>query len=204
MAPKIPKMPEHSFRTNVLLKSVLGKDLINDDDIAVQELVKNSYDATASNIGVIFENLKSNDDLGANSYSKKSEKTSRIIVRDDGKGMDIGDVDSKWLNIAYSEKKEMKEDMGRMLAGNKGVGRFSCDRLGEYLDLYSRKSGKAYVHVFLDWKKFEIENEIDLQIQAVEVSVEEIDAKNFESKTGLKAFSHGTTSAKTPTRFRRF
>ena len=35
------------FKTNVQLKSIIGKDLINDDNIAILELVKNSFDADA-------------------------------------------------------------------------------------------------------------------------------------------------------------
>ena len=33
------------FKTNVLLKNIIGKELINDDNVAVMELIKNSYDA---------------------------------------------------------------------------------------------------------------------------------------------------------------
>ena len=33
------------FKTNILLKNIIGKDLITDDNVAMLELVKNSYDA---------------------------------------------------------------------------------------------------------------------------------------------------------------
>ena len=52
------------------------------------------------------------------------------------------DIENKWLNIAYSEKKEKKEEYGRTLAGNKGVGRFSCDRLGKYLTIYTKQKNQ--------------------------------------------------------------
>ena len=35
------------FKTNIQLKGIIGKDLINDDNIAILELVKNSFDADA-------------------------------------------------------------------------------------------------------------------------------------------------------------
>lgn len=46
-------MAEVSFRTNVLLKSILGKDLITDDNIAVLELDKNSFDAGSGKVDII-------------------------------------------------------------------------------------------------------------------------------------------------------
>ena len=70
------------------------------------------------------------------------EKRARIeaSVRDilDTLGMDLEDIQDKWLNIAYSEKKSNKTQHNRRMAGAKGVGRFSCDRLGEYLNLYAK------------------------------------------------------------------
>ncbi|MEP7235103.1 MAG: ATP-binding protein, partial [Ignavibacteriota bacterium] len=72
------------FKTNVLLKSILGKDLINDDNIAVNELVKNSYDANSKKVDIIFKNLKQNDDATNPVYSSKSSK---IIIQDFGVGM---------------------------------------------------------------------------------------------------------------------
>jgi hypothetical protein len=36
-----------NFKTNIQLKSIIGKDLINDDNIAILELVKNSFEAGA-------------------------------------------------------------------------------------------------------------------------------------------------------------
>ena len=35
------------FITNVQLKNIIGKDLINNDNIAILELVKNAFDANA-------------------------------------------------------------------------------------------------------------------------------------------------------------
>jgi len=43
------------FKISAALKDIIGRDLINDDFIAVFELVKNSYDAHASNVDIIFD-----------------------------------------------------------------------------------------------------------------------------------------------------
>lgn len=177
------------FKTNVLLKSIIGKDLINNDNIAVLELVKNAYDANSKRAEIVFKNLKQNDDLKVDTYS---DKTSKVIIRDWGVGMDMEDITDKWLNIAYSDKKEKKEEFGRILAGAKGVGRFSCDRLGVYLDLYTRKRGEEIIHVSISWKDFEVENQKDLQIQQIDVAYEFMSDADFEKKTRYKLFKHGT------------
>lgn len=181
------------FKTNVLLKSIIGKDLINDDNIAILELVKNSYDANSSKVNVIFKNLKFNDDSQNKFYSNQSSK---IIIQDFGVGMSDDDIENKWLNIAYSEKKIKKIEFNRVLAGNKGVGRFSCDSLGKYLDLYSRKKGEDFVHLFIDWELFEEEkNSRDLQdteIQNIPIELRIIAEDDFEAETGFKVFDEGT------------
>ena len=175
------------FKTNVQLKSIIGKDLINDDNIAILELVKNSFDADAKQVHVKYMNLKSNDDLTSH---KISSKTSRLIIHDDGVGMDIDDVRDKWLNIAYSEKKTNKTQHKRRMAGAKGVGRFSCDRLGEYLNLYSKKSnGDHYIKIFIDWKKFEIEDE-EKEIQSIPLKYETLTEQEF-IKLGYEPFKKG-------------
>ena len=68
------KKPLH-FKTNTLLKDLIGKDLINDDNIAIVELVKNAYDADSSGVQVIFTN-----------FSNEGESTDKtqIIIADEG------------------------------------------------------------------------------------------------------------------------
>ena len=177
------------FKTNVQIKSIIGKDLINDDNIAILELVKNSFDADAKRVDISFCNLKNNDDKEGNKEYPFSEKTSRIIIRDDGIGMDLSDIDDKWLNIAYSEKKSNSRQYNRMMAGAKGVGRFSCDRLGHYLNLYTRKKGKECFLLKIDWSKFEIDDQ-KKEIQSVDIEYETLNDIDLEKK-GLASFKQG-------------
>jgi len=171
-----------NFKTNIQLKSIIGKDLINDDNIAILELVKNSFDADAKKVDIIFQNLKINDDRTNIEFSNNS---TRLIIKDNGLGMNLEEIQNKWLNIAYSEKKFNRRQHNRLMAGAKGVGRFSCDRLGEYLNLYSKKKdSETYILLKIDWKKFELEDEnkeiqsIDLQYEIL--SKEELAANNIQ------------------------
>ena len=134
-----------AFRVSTGLKDLIGRDLITNDFVAVFELVKNSFDAHANSVRILFD-----DD--------------RIVITDDGKGMSEADILDKWLFVAYSAKREGTEDAdyrddiskrGRVYAGAKGVGRFSCDRLGSRLQLSSRTQGGKVQILNVNWISFE-------------------------------------------------
>lgn len=46
-----------SFKANSHILSLLGDELIGSDNLAIFELVKNSYDADASHVKIIFDNI---------------------------------------------------------------------------------------------------------------------------------------------------
>jgi hypothetical protein len=172
------------FKTNTLLKNLVGKDLINNDNIAIVELVKNSYDANSNGAKVLFTNFADNGE---------STSVSKIIITDEGNGMDLIDIRDKWLNIAYSEKKYFVQKNGAYLAGNKGIGRFSCDRLGEKLDLLTRKRGGDLLYLHINWPEFEIEGKKDLTIQSIDLDVATIDDVQAAKMADLHSFpKHGT------------
>lgn len=153
------------FKISSALKNIIGRDLINDDFIAVFELVKNSYDAHATKVDIVFENI----------YSKDA----KIIIQDNGKGMSFDDLINKWLFVAYSAKKEGTEEdsfdyrdkikIKRAYAGAKGIGRFSCDRLGSHLYLETKKDepNAKIESLYTDWDKFDG----DLKDEFINVSV---------------------------------
>lgn len=167
------------FKTNTLLKNLVGKDLINDDDIAVVELVKNAYDARAKFAKVYFENLLQ---VGVE----------RLIILDDGNGMAAEDIEDKWLNIAYSDKKLKPREHGISFAGNKGIGRFSCDRLGKTLVLLTRKRHGSLFHLSIDWPSFEVEGQKDLTIQKIDVTLREVSEEEANRICGRSFPSQGT------------
>lgn len=135
-----------NFKVSSELKSILGRDLIVNDYIAILELVKNSYDAYATLVEIRFE-----DD--------------RIVISDNGKGMSLTDIKEKWLFVGFSAKRDGTEDakrasfrnnINRNYAGAKGIGRLSCDRLSRELTLMT-KSIDSIVTEKLDvtWSLFD-------------------------------------------------
>ena len=172
------------FKTNTLLKDLVGKDLINDDNIAVIELVKNAYDSGSPGVRIRFENL---------SKQGVTHSTSRLIISDSGRGMNEADIGDKWLNIAYSEKKDAHREHGTFYAGNKGVGRFSCDRLGETLDLLTQRRGSELLHLRIDWPDFEIKGKKDLTIQQIDMQLDELAKRDGARLVGRPLPPTGTT-----------
>lgn len=170
-----------SFSTHAHIKNIIGKELINDDNVAVMELVKNSYDAGATRVNIEFKNLVSD-----------KNKLSELIISDDGVGMSENDVLTKWLNIAYSSKKNNHTQNNRYQAGNKGVGRFSCDRLGKKLNIYTKQKDGKVIHLKISWKDFEDANKIDIQIQDIPVLIREIEKSQFKEESGFDTFEQGT------------
>jgi Histidine kinase-, DNA gyrase B-, and HSP90-like ATPase len=167
----MPNSESLHFRTHAELKNVIGQDLINDDSIAIVELVKNGLDAGATDIRVNFV---------------ASDGAQYIVITDNGNGMSKADITNKWLNIAYSEKKNLLGD-GRQLAGNKGVGRFACDRLGAHLDMYTcTKNGKIQ-HLEVDWSLFEGKVDLNDEIQSVNVELTRLTDTQYLARTKRKS-----------------
>lgn len=137
------------FKISSGLKDIIGHDLINDKFIAVFELVKNAYDANASEVHITF--------------GSQNEKITTISIADNGWGMTRDDLRNKWLFVAYSEKRQRnanfdsyRERIKRQSAGAKGIGRFSCDRLGSYLTIDSKTVNDDVSHrLAIDWSQFE-------------------------------------------------
>lgn len=186
---------KRQFKISSALKSLIGRDLITSDFVAIFELVKNSFDAYAKNVEVSFVQTP----LGE----------LNIIITDDGKGMSVKDVENKWLFVAYSAKKDGTEDEGvrkvrdyrerigekRAFAGAKGVGRFSCDRLGRSLKLYTKQKGQVGPYTFLDtdWTLFESDSKEDFTEVSVELGSAESAPKKF--KTGTLLLIEGLRSS---------
>ena len=91
-------MKSLNFKISSSLKSIIGKELITDDFIAVFELVKNAFDAHAREVKIIFKN-----------FLRSKNGNPKIIIYDDGYGMNHDDLLNKWLFVAYSSKTDGSE-----------------------------------------------------------------------------------------------
>lgn len=162
-----------TFRVSSHLKDIIGRDLVTNEFVAIFELVKNSFDAGATQVDIEFD---------------PGQRT--ITIMDDGRGMSASDIRDKWLFVAYSEKALNAPDSYRdkikpagQFAGSKGIGRFACDTLGAGLGLYSltEESGKI-AKLEIDWTRFEKDSTEEFQDVDVELGTAESfpDVQNAE------------------------
>ncbi|MDE0279992.1 MAG: ATP-binding protein, partial [Gammaproteobacteria bacterium] len=139
------------FSVDSQLMGELGERLVTRNHVALAELVKNAYDADGSRISVDFCDYVTED---------SGELFPSIVLTDNGHGMRFTDVDKHWMRIATSNKKRdpFSPIYGRPKTGNKGIGRFACQRLAEELILTTvAKVEKGYERttVTFYWKDFE-------------------------------------------------
>jgi len=149
----------------------LGESLISDAVQALIELVKNSYDADASFAKVTIDTEGVVEVDGAIFPSKGG----RIIVEDDGHGMDLGDIESGWLTISNRKKRELKKAKkttpgGRTPLGDKGLGRLGVQRLGVNLEILTQAKSKQGYHFGFSWEDFETAPKLeDVDIHLTEI-----------------------------------
>ncbi len=171
------------FKISSELKNIIGKDLITDDFIAIYELVKNSFDARAQRVDLIFKKVT----------DRNWKENAKIFIKDNGEGMAYNDILDKWLLVGYSRKRdeEIRERIEdyrnkitkkRAVAGAKGIGRFSCDRLGSKLKLYSKKEDDPFFNVLdMNWDNFE--EDPNKEFQAINVKYEKHPKLKIEINT---------------------
>ena len=168
------------FGVSTGLKRVIGRELITDTEVAVFEIVKNSFDAGAKTVQLYFAE-------------------DRIAIVDDGRGMTYDDIVKKWLRVAYSSKRpensmdDFRHKMAdrKHYAGSKGIGRFSTDRLGHQLRLQSRhesESSSPVQFLRINWDKFEKDDREDF----VNVPVEYEEHEDFDLPDDVEKVKHGT------------
>lgn len=146
------------FSASTSVKNLFGRGLVTDQIAAVFELVKNSYDADAQEVNIVFSDLHTN--------------APALQISDDGTGMNLDDIENRWMVIGTDSKKNtmFSPIFHRPLNGDKGIGRFSVDRLGSYLHMEAQKRDSSVKYsVEFDWSIFDGEsrniNEIDIPYQ---------------------------------------
>ena len=130
--------------------AALGSGLVTNDVVAVIELVKNSYDAFASNVWVRF---RSDDENGA-----------FLEIEDDGHGMTEEVIKDVWCTVATPFKENNpiaeNEEKVRRVVGEKGLGRLSVARLGQRLQMLTQSPGSDCWEVAVNWSAISSSNDM--------------------------------------------
>ena len=142
------------FEASAYLQTLIGRELIRNQEAAVVELVKNAYDSGARSVLVRIT-------------PATERHPGSIEVIDDGSGMDIPTLRKIFMVAGYSERPEEVGESNRVPTGEKGIGRFASDRLGTRLLVETKTSGKSEgVVVEIDWTAFSNRKKHFIEISA--------------------------------------
>ena len=160
-----------NFEVDSALLGEIGERLVTTPHVALSELVKNAYDADATEVYVTIE------------HDKNQKPT--VVVRDNGHGMTRKAVHQYWMRIGTTNKQEdqFSPIYGRRKTGEKGIGRFACRRLGRILVLNTcaklpsstnqsqNKYQKTFLHI--NWDRFTpgtIVSSIEVEAKTVNIT----------------------------------
>jgi len=162
-------MTENQFRlpfeASAYLQTLIGRELVRSDELAVVELVKNAYDAGARRVVITIR-------------PPSTKEPGEIEIRDDGEGMSRNDFERIFMFAGYSERPTKAAHADRVPTGEKGIGRFSTDRLGSNLVVLTKKRGSSDgLRVDVNWKAFESRRKKfrDITVPCIQAPIPELD-----------------------------
>jgi hypothetical protein len=165
MAGSAPKY-KMSIGLNVL--DHLGLNLYSNIPAVVAEAVANSWDADAALVEITVDSRKK-----------------LISILDDGVGMSLNDVNSKFLHIGYQRRKKdpiKTEKYGRHVMGRKGIGKLSLFSIANRIEVYSSTSPTEKNAFALDAEKIRAHIERDEH----DYHPEEIDSNAIDFNRGTR------------------
>ena len=130
---------------------LLGRESVSKVDGAIIELIKNTYDADASLCILAFDT-----------------ENDAIFIIDNGIGMTRDTIQNYWMLIGTDNKKvEYQSKKNRIKSGEKGIGRFALDRLGEICEMYTKhEESSKTIYWKTNWKNFEESGKVINEIAA--------------------------------------
>ena len=141
-------MAESPYRMTLSLNLLnhLGINLYSNVPAVLSEAVANAWDADAEHV---FINIDKDDGT--------------ISITDDGHGMDLNDVNNKYLTVGYRRRDEpnggVTETLGRAVMGRKGIGKLSLFSISRDISIFTIKNGERHAfRLLVDEIQKKIEN----------------------------------------------
>ena len=161
----------------------LGEQSVSNKIQAVLELVKNSYDADALSCTVTFH---------GETVRNKKIKIEKITVDDMGIGMTKYDLQAKFMKVGTGSKirKTFSPKFHRRVSGEKGMGHYSMQRLGnkvtitttpepyENREFFTKEDNATYV-LEMNWENYKEGEDFEKIGNKLEIKNKE---KNFGTK----------------------
>ena len=122
---------------NNKIAELFGMQNFTSKEVAILELVKNSFDSGATKLTISIEN-------------------DRLVIDDNGIGMTKEIIRNKWMAVGSSDKKYdfiAINNETRVYSGSKGIGRFALARLGKNIELISKTENEGAIIWKTDWNE---------------------------------------------------
>ncbi|WP_046756591.1 sensor histidine kinase [Kordia jejudonensis] len=194
-------MAKIPFKVSARTAKLIGLENFSNEEGAIIELVKNTYDADARNCVLIFDLqfIKVNQENEEIKEILDKEKSSIYII-DNGVGMTDEIISNQWMTIGTDNKlyKHLTEK-GRVKTGAKGIGRFALNRLGLMTKLLTISKETCLGYSWeVSWGDFDKANTTVSQVQADLEKISDLNLKNeivskFNHIAGLKDLLKSTT-----------
>lgn len=139
----------------------LGLSLYSNTPSVLSEIVANSYDADATEVRIYTD-----------------DDTDKITIVDNGNGMDVNDINNKFLRVGYQKRKsgESKSPkFSRDVMGRKGIGKLSLFSIAETIEIHTIKDNN--------------ENAFRMNLQDIQRSIEITSNDEKQPLTGDKGYS---------------
>lgn len=140
---------EYILEIDLNVLNHLGLNLYSNVPAALAELIANAWDADASRVDVSV---------------KEQSDGKRIVIKDDGCGMDDADMRKKFLTVGYQRRSKEGGDQtaskGRPVMGRKGIGKLSVLSIARKVQVFTKKRDADPLAIELDVEKIQeaIEN----------------------------------------------
>jgi len=167
------------FKVSARTAKLIGLENFSNEEGAIIELVKNTYDADSKNCILVFDLRYNTVKNGEEELQVVDRKNSRIYIIDNGIGMTDEIISNQWMTIGTDDKlyQHTTED-GRVKTGAKGIGRFALNRLGLLTDLYTvAKETKEGFEWLVDWRDFDKQGATVSDVEAILTKNERLDLK---------------------------
>ncbi len=120
----IAPAPMYTMTVDLSVLESLGINLYSNAAAVLSELVANAYDADATEVSISWERAR------------------RVVVSDNGVGMNVPEINDRFLTAGY--KKRLIEGLespryGRPFMGRKGIGKLSVFSIADTVTVYTTK-----------------------------------------------------------------
>lgn len=151
LSSEIAKLDDSQVRFSVDAGIInrLGKELVGKHETAVSELVKNAFDADATEVNLVFENAWN--------------AGGTLTIEDNGTGMTKDQLINGFMRLSSSDKihNPISDKYKRTRAGRKGIGRFATQRLGSKLTIITHTAkSESSIKISINWNDFETDKDL--------------------------------------------